>query len=384
MPESLLTGGTLGGLIAFRSDALDVAQNALGRIALTLATNFNDQHHLGMDLTGALGGDYFAMGSTGPTVKSGVSNAVPGQQPSVTISNVGALTTSDYRLSYNGGTYTLQRLSDNTTQSFATLPQTVDGLTFDAGSWVPVSGDSFLIQPTRGASASLALAITDPRAIAAAAPIRTVTPLTNTGTGSIDPGTVIDTTNAAFTTSLGALTPPILIRFDSTSTYTLYDNTNPSAPVALEGPLAYSAGSDVFPTPGALDYGYRIKISGAPAAGDAFNVEWNSSGFSDNRNGVALGGLQTKDTMEGGTATYLSVYSAVVAQIGTKAHEAEITGQAQQSLLSQAQNARDQLSGVNLDEEAANLLRYQQAYQAAAKTMDIAGKLFDELLALGR
>ena len=99
---------------------------------------------------------------------------------------------------------------------------------------------------------------------------------------------------------------------------------------------------------------------------------------------MLLGALQTRNTMEGGTVTYQSAYSTIVAQVGNKTREVEITGKAQQSLLDQAQSTRDQLSGVNLDEEAANLLRYQQAYQAAAKVISIASTLFDEILALGR
>jgi flagellar hook-associated protein 1 FlgK len=118
--------------------------------------------------------------------------------------------------------------------------------------------------------------------------------------------------------------------------------------------------------------------------GDSFTIERNSSGVSDNRNAVLLGALQTKNTMEGGTATYQSAYSSIVSRIGNKAREVEITGQAQQSLLEQAQSARARLAGVNLDEEAANLLRFQQAYQAAARVIGIAGALFDEILAIGR
>ncbi|MDP2195276.1 MAG: flagellar hook-associated protein FlgK, partial [Rhodocyclaceae bacterium] len=179
IPESLLSGGKLGGLIAFRAESLDPVQNALGRIALTLATNFNDQHRLGQDLTGVLGGNYFDLSRAGPTVMANANNAVPSQIPAVTISDPGALTTSDYRLTFAGGSYTLTRLSDNVTQNYATLPQTVDGITIEAGAWTPVAGDSFLIQPTRGGAGNLALAIVDGRNIAAAAPIRTAAALTN-------------------------------------------------------------------------------------------------------------------------------------------------------------------------------------------------------------
>jgi len=369
MPESLLSGGKLGGLIAFRNESLDPVQNALGRIALTLATNFNDQHRLGQDLTGALGGNYFDISRAGPTVLANANNAVPSQSPTVTISDPGVLTTSDYRLTFAGGNYTLTRLTDNWTQSYATLPQTVDGITIAAGTWAPVLGDSFLIQPTRGGAGNLALAIVDARNIAAAAPIRTAAALTNSGTGSVNAGTV-------------NVPPPPDANLTQTVTIT-FDNPPGTFDVVGTGTgdptnVAYTAGGDITYN------GWTIKIAGAPAAGDKFTVSINSNGVSDNRNAQLLGALQTANKMAGGTASYQSAYSQIVSQTGNKTREVEVTGRAQQTLADQAQNEVDKMSGVNLDEEAANLLRYQQAYQASAKLIAIAGRLFDEILALNR
>jgi flagellar hook-associated protein 1 FlgK len=379
----MLTGGSLGGLIAFRSQSLDEAQNALGRIALTLAQNFNDQHRLGQDLDGDLGGDYFDMSQLAPVVRANANNtgtatiAAP-----IDSANIDDLTTSDYRLTYSAAnTFSLIRLSDGQTwtgtgasqaAAFTDLQTDLAAdsqgftLTFAGAATV---GDSFLIQPTRGGAASLALAIGNARDIAAAAPIRTAISLSNTGTGSISAGTVNPTL------PLDAnLRETVTITFTSATTY---DVTGTGTGLPATG-LSYTPGTDITYN------GWTIQINGAPAATDAFTIERNLAGVSDNRNGVLLGALQTKSTMEGGTANYLSAYSTLVAQIGNKAREVKITGQAQQSLLEQAQSTRDQLSGVNLDEEAANLLRYQQAYQAAAKVIGIATTLFDEILALGR
>jgi flagellar hook-associated protein 1 FlgK len=377
MPESLLTGGSLGGLIAFRSESLDGAQNALGRIALTLAQNFNDQHALGQDLLGNLGGDYFDMNLMTPTVRDNANNtgsaAITAVIDAATIDD---LSTSDYRLSYDGTNYSLLRLSDNTTTTIAppvlpatTTTATVDGMTItiDHGGGAPAAGDSFLIQPTRTGAANLMLAVSDPRAIAAAAPIRTGTPLTNTGTAKIDAGSV---------SSVAALP----LGGTVTLTYDAGTNTFSATGAITAGPFAaYSATGQTISFSG-----ITVTISGNPADGDSFTITNNANGVADNRNGVLLGALQTQSTMESGNATYQSAYSMLVASVGNKARQVEITGQAQQSLLEQAQNARDQMSGVNLDEEAANLLRYQQAYQAAARMIDIASRLFDEVLALGR
>jgi flagellar hook-associated protein 1 FlgK len=393
VPESQIAGGNLGGLIGFRSESLDSAQNALGRVAIALTQTFNNQHQLGQDLTGALGGDFFNVSA--PTVYANSFNSVPvlpATAASVTASfsttAAANLTTSDYQLTYTGigvTPYTLTRMSDNTSWTGATAAAVAATANqgFDLAMVGTIAvGDSFKIEPTRAGAGSIEVAITDARNIAAAAPMRTATALTNTGTGKIDAGTTVDTTNAAFATP-GVLTPPILIRFNTANTYTIYDNTNPLAPVSLEGPIAYVAGDDVFPTPGALDYGYRIKLSGAPAAGDSFTVGRNSAGVADNRNAVALAALQTANTMVGGTASYQAAYSQLVSEVGNKTREVQSIGEAQQTLADAAVAAQQSMSGVNLDEEAANLLRYQQAYQASAKVIEIAGKLFDQLLTLG-
>lgn len=375
MPESMLSGGSLGGLIAFRSQSLDEAQNALGRIALTFAQNFNDQHQLGQDLDGDLGGDYFNMSLMGPMVRDNANNTGTATiAAAIDTTNINDLTTSDYRLTYSAAnTFSLTRLSDGQTwtgtgasqaASFADLQTNLAAdpqgftLTF-AGS--ATLGDSFLIQPTRAGATNLALAISNARDIAAAAPIRSTAALANTGTGSISAGIALDTTdpNLWTTTTLNFVAGGYQV--------------NGAGPV-----IAYTPGANIDLN------GWRVVVSGTPAAGDVFTIERNSAGVSDNRNAVLLGALQTAPKMENGTATYQSAYSTIVAQIGNKAREVEITGQAQQSLLEQAQSTRDQLSGVNLDEEAANLLRYQQAYQAAAKVIGIATTLFDEILALGR
>jgi len=137
----------------------------------------------------------------------------------------------------------------------------------------------------------------------------------------------------------------------------------------------------VFPTPGALDYGYRISLSGAAASGDTFTVNYNASGVADNRNALLLAALQTTNTVANGTTSYQGAYSQMVSDVGNRASEIQIQSKAQDALVQQAVSAQQSLSGVNLDEEAANLIRFQQAYQASSKVIAIAGKLFDEIIA---
>ncbi|MBC3880138.1 flagellar hook-associated protein FlgK [Undibacterium sp. LX40W] len=130
--------------------------------------------------------------------------------------------------------------------------------------------------------------------------------------------------------------------------------------------------------------GLSFVVSGAYRNGDVINISNNASGTGDNRNAVLLAGLQTKNTMSSGSTSFQGAYGQFVSLIGNKAHELEVTNSAETKLLDQALQAQQAESGVNLDEEAANLLRYQQAYQAAGKLMQIASQLFDALLALGR
>ncbi len=380
LSSSSLQGGTLGALFDFRSQSLDAAQNQLGLVATVLAQTFNDQHELGMDLEGNLGQAFFEVPQA---------NAVGNQSNTgsavLAVANVdvGALTGSDYRVQFASGAWTVTRLSDNTQSSFATLPQTVDGVQISIASGAAAAGDSFLVQPTRNGARDIAGLISDTSKIAAAAPIRTSVDIDNTGKATISPGVVVDTGNAAFATA-GALTPPVLVRFTSATAYSIYDNTNPASPTLIQGGIAYDplAQNDVFPTSTSVDYGYRVALTGAAAAGDEFTVGYNTSGVADNRNALLLAGLQTVNTVGNGTANYQSAYTQLVSQVGNRTRQIQVQSQAQDALVTQAREAQQSLSGVNLDEEAANLIRFQQAYQASGKVLQIANSLFASILEL--
>ncbi|MBU0592510.1 MAG: flagellar hook-associated protein FlgK [Gammaproteobacteria bacterium] len=389
-----LDGGSLGGLLAFRSETLDKAQNELGRVAIGLAQTFNDQHRLGQDLNGDLGGYYFnvrgASGASGqnafPSAKvvSNAQNSTPvlplvATPPAVTLTDVTSVTTSDYRLVQTAGGFTLTRLSDNTALfSNAALPQTVDGLTIAA----PVNtsaGDGWLIQPTRDGAKDISVAIRDTAKIAAAAPIRTAATDANTGSGKISAGVVNPP-------------PPTNVNLQQAVTITFHTPYDGQFDVTGTG-AGLPANNQVYTEGADITYnGWTVQINGTPAANDSFTVGPNTGGVADNRNALLLAGLQTKNTLgkdssvvgSEPTATYQSAYSQIVSSIGVKSRDISVTGQAQASLVAQTQQAQQSMSGVNLDEEAANLLRYQQAYQASGKMMEIATTLFDTLLSLGR
>ncbi|MBK7017160.1 MAG: flagellar hook-associated protein FlgK [Sulfuritalea sp.] len=374
IPESQITGGSLGGVLRFRSETLNTTQNALGRIALTLGQNINDQNRLGQDLTGAPGQTIFNLSV--PRVTASSSNTGSGA-PDVAIDteSIAELTTSNYDLAYVGGSYRLTRHSDNLVRTYGSLPQTVDGFTISAGAWAPAANDSILIQPTRDGAHNLSVAMTDIRAIAAAAPVRVASALANTGQGAIEPVVV----NGPPPVNAN-LQHKVTISFTSATSFDVVDVTAGST---LASGVSYTAGADISYN------GWTTTIRGVPVTGDVFSVETNTNGVADNRNAALLGALQTRSTMNassGGspTATYQSAYAQIVSLVGSKSNEVEAIGAAQQSLADQATTSLQSVAGVNLDEEAANLLRYQQAYQAAAKVIEIASKIFDEVLALAR
>jgi flagellar hook-associated protein 1 FlgK len=290
-----------------------------------------------------------------------------------------ALTGSDYTLRFNGGTsYTLTRMSDNLVTNFATLPLTpVDGLTLSTTAGA-VAGDSFLIRPTVNGARDIAPVITDPAKIAAASPVRSNAAIANLGTGKISAATVNQpnpvTPNPAHPLTDLNLQQPVTITFTSATTYNV---TGIGTGLPVVG-AAYAAGANISYN------GWTVQISGTPTATDTFTIGSNINATTDGRNALTLAGLQTQNTMAGGTTSYQGAYSQLVSYVGNKTRELEVTSQAQTSMVEQSVQALQSFSGVNLDEEAANLLRYQRAYQAAGKALQIANTMFDTILSIGK
>lgn len=367
---SLENGGVLGGLLSFRRNSLEGAQNALGRVALGLAQSFNNQHQLGQDLNGALGGNFFNIAATSPLIKGNANNT---GSLAFTATGIDAakLTTSNYLVSFDGTTYSLTDSVTNTTTTSLTNAQLLTalsnvGITLTT-SGTPASGDQFLIFPTRNGARDISVAITDPNKIAAAAPIRTTATPSNTGSGSINFGSVNISSQPPLNTNIQA---PVTITFNSPPTTFNVTGTGTGAPTSV----AYTSGADITYN------GWTVKISGNPANADTFTIGPNTNGIGDNRNAVALAALQTTNILGSATTTYQGAYTQLVSSVGNKTQEMRINSTAQQTLLDNSKQTQQALSGVNLDEEAANLIRYQQAYQAAAKMIQIGGTLFDTIL----
>ena len=469
MPESLISGGSLSGLLRFRSESLDRTNNELGRNAASLALTFNAQNALGQDQLGQSAGDaqfvsdfftlsaskvvantrnsavnpanvtaalvppsingYYTLalnaagtdytltrqsdgqswtatslallqaavpssegltlnGTPAPVVAAGASTQVT--SPAAIGANFYTkLTSSDYRLAYDGANYSVLRLSDGESWSNAdldALSETVgnsEGFTFSLASGTMAAGDSFVIKPVGDAAQNLAVnksLAADVRLIAAAMPVMASAASGNSGTGKISNG------SSNFGYGTPAITGTVALTFNGTTN----ELTLTGVPAGANVSVTTASGTTVYPGP-TIPYtsgatisfaGVSFDISGNLNNGDSFSLAANSAGVSDARNAAALVKLQTQNTMAGSTATYQTAYAQLVSFIGNTTRQIAVTADAQSALLTQSQDARDALSGVNLDEEAANLIRFQQAYQASAKSLQIGASLFDTLLGI--
>jgi len=354
-----LAGGELGGLLDFRREAMGLARNELGRIAVVLADTVNAQHRLGMDADGNLGQDLFQV--PGAAVIANANNT-GAASVSVTVTDASQLTASDYRLSYDGVGYTLLRVSDGASVSGAG-PLSLNGMQVSVSAGA-LAGDRFVLAPAARGAQALALALTDPDRIAAAGPVRSAGAPGNQGDGQLAQPVAIDAGNPALLATVD------LVFNDPPDTFDLIDV---GSGVTLAAGVAFSAGAAIAAN------GWSTSIGGDPAPGDRFRVQANAGGIADNRNALAIADLHAGALIEG-RLSYAQGYSALVGRAGTSARSAQFNADARERLLADAVAAREAVSGVNLDEEAIDLTRFQQAYQAMARMVDTSNTLFDAIL----
>lgn len=357
--SSDITSGDLGGLLAARSQVINPALNQLGQIATALSQTVNTQQGDGLDLSGNLGAPLFSVGA--PQATPSANNTGSGTV-SVSVANngLGALTADNYILSFAGGA---PLLTDQTTGATITPTATgantytAVGLNFTV-TGTPAAQDQFLVQPTVNAATNLKVVLTDPSKIAAAGAIVTAAAAGNTGAATISAGTVLDGTNANLQT-------PATIVF-----------ANPPTQYSINGgpATAYTSGGNIDLN------GWQVQITGTPAAGDTFTVSSNAGGTGDNRNALAAANAQTVGVLQNGTTSLTSAVSSLITGIGSQAQQINTAQSAQSAVNSQALTQVQSDTGVNLDEEAASLLQWQQAYQAAAQALTIGNSLFTTLI----
>ncbi len=355
---TLLQGGSIGGLRDFERDTLSKTMHEVGRLALVLANSINEQHKQGIDLQGNNGTNIFSSGN--PEVMSSSLNTGSGNVAAI-ISDVNSLEASDYRIRFDGSGYTTTRVSDGQ-QTTGTLPMTIDGIELSV-SGVPSTGDTFIVSPTRRAAAYIDNTLTSADALALASPLSTSSSIDNIGTARLELSAIPDPQNPNLKNS-------VEIVFTDNSTFDVLDTSNGST---LATGQTYTPGSSV------QFNGWEITISGTASAGDVHQVDAASSNNGSNGNGLALAGLQTALTIAGNQSIN-DTYGSLVSSVGGQNRSLQTRSLALENLNTNALERQQSVQGVNLDEEAVNLSRYQQAYQASAQIIATADTLFQTVL----
>ncbi|MGU7783466.1 flagellar hook-associated protein FlgK [Burkholderia sp. PU8-34] len=383
LPDASLSGGTLGGLLSFRNQTLDPAQAQLGAIATSFTAQVNAQNALGIDLSGNVGKPLFSVGN--PAVYANQGNT-GNATLSVSFANAAQPTTGDYTLTYDGSKYTLtDRASGALVGTSPSMPGSINGLNFSFPSGSMNAGDAFTVLPTRGATDTFALATSNGSVIAAASPVVSSAVSTNSGTATITQGTVsagyqvpakTTLTYDASTQTLSGFPAGTTVTIGGTSV-TIASASTPVSYSAATGATLTMTGS----TAGAIN-GVSVTLSGAPADGDQFVIGAYAGGTNDGSNALALSKLVNTKTLANGTATLTGAYATYVNGIGNTASQLKSSSAAQTALVGQITSAQQSVSGVNQNEEAANLMQYQQLYQANAKVIQTASTLFQTVLGL--
>ncbi|MFN3415165.1 MAG: flagellar hook-associated protein FlgK [Caldimonas sp.] len=356
--EGSLGGGTLAGMLRFQSQDLPAAINQVGRMAAVLAARLNEQQALGHDLNGNPGG---------PLLSTGAARTLPHAantgtaQVTVTITDATALEATDHELRFQGGSWQLRRLPDGGWAPYTPGTQ-VAGITLTVPAGTPAEGDRFLVQPVRFAATDLRSALSDPSGIAAASPVVAVVSPANEGTVGVS--TLLP---KQADPNLGQ---PLQIVFTSATTFNIV------------GPVSGTPSTTLVPGEPIRINGWELTLTGVPQAGDTIEILSTTtvSGALASNNGNALALLDLRDEPMVGGETLANAYASVLADVGIRVQGAKASADMSKAIARDAQAARDNLSGVNLDEEAARLIQFQQAYQAAAKVLQVAQQVFDTIL----
>ena len=376
LPDGVAGSGSLGGLLRFQNEDLVGARNQLGQMATALAAAVNAQQALGLDLR-------TPAGTGGPLLSVGAPTALPASTNardasgnfiatvSLAVADARALQASEYGLRADpasAGRYLLTRLSDGLERSIAS-GDTVDGITVTVGAPAPMATDRFLLQPLTRAANAMRSVMTDPRGLAAASPLEAVRGVANAGTARVAALAVVDpSVNPQHTASIDFS--------DANGNYnwTLRDRTTNA--LVASGVGSWSAG-----VPIALN-GFELQLDGVPAAGDTFSVARTASPQASNGNALAMAALRDAALVGGRNVT--DAYASLIADVGVKVQSARTSADISEGVAASARALQTGEAGVNLDEEAARLLQFQQSYQAAAKILQVAQSVFDTLLDVSR
>nr|MBX2839218.1 hypothetical protein [Gammaproteobacteria bacterium] len=278
-----------------------------------------------------------------------------------TITDISQLHASEYDVRYTGTDFTVTRLSDQS-QITSNMPVTIDGLQFDL-SGTPATGDTFRVSPVRRAAATIQSELTNAESVAFSSPLRSSSNVANSSEAIVSAPQVLDINNAAVRNAID-------IRFNSNTSYDIVDANSGTV---LSAALTYTPNTPISYN------GWQVDISGAPRTGDEFSILANTTAQGNNGNGLAIAALQTSSVMTG-DATFNESYSAMVSRVGGQTRSLQTRSAALDNMRIDAIERQQSVSGVNLDEEAVNLTRYEQAYQASAQIIATADTLFQTVL----
>ncbi|MFN5512428.1 MAG: flagellar hook-associated protein FlgK [Burkholderiales bacterium] len=349
-------GGSLAGMARFADQDIDAARLRLGQMVAGVAAAYNGQQARGLDATGQPGQPLFAFGQ--PGIVPGAGNSGSGALQA-SIDDASLLKASDYSVGWDGSQYSITRLSDGQVSTFGSLPQTLDGLRIEMPSGAPATGDRFLVRSASNVVSGLKALQTNPSRLATALPVVAETGAANTG--DLRPGSI----------EISAIGPntadPVAVSFDGAGNLTVSG--------VAGGPITMPYVSGMT-----LSFnGWSTTLNGAPAAGDTLNIRPTPNPASDNRNARAMQALGDAALVDG--SKVIDRYAELVGEVGTRSQSAQSAADMSARLADEAERARSEVSGVNLDEEAARLLQFQQAYQASAKVISTASDMFKTLLA---
>ncbi|MEQ6887208.1 flagellar hook-associated protein FlgK [Halomonas sp. CS7] len=399
LDEDTVTGGTLGGLMAFRTETLDKTQNQIGQMAVSMAVAFNQQHANGVDLDGEQGGAFFDIGKPRAFSAEGNDGSAQVAETAFDTANIGQLEASDYRIRVTnappsgpsdfevtrldgGGKLDAAELSfedPNGNGTQATLSFGGVTLTFDDTAKM-AQNDRFEVQPVRRAAGNLESAISDLDKIAAGALFAT--------SGDM-PVEKVQAHEGAFQDSASyeleldengvlSFTDAIPGQVEVNGEVRVVDGTSGNVRNSDNDADAELKVGDVVTVDGV-----SFTIGDLPTTGEtsSLTLEKDAAGSGDNRNALALQDLQD-ESIVGDSASLSGAYGAMVSDVGNRTNIVQVNLDAQQGLTDQLKAVQQSESGVNLDEEAANLIRYQQFYQANAKVIDTGKTVIDTILGL--
>jgi len=357
-----ISGGSLAGLWRFQRDDMIDARSQIGRLATAMTQAMNQAHALGIDLAGQAGKPLFYLpdASVGLPARDNLGSA----DVRVTPLDASQYAASDYELKLDSGQWHLRRLSDGLSSSFAATESALelDGLRIEIENNKLQAGDRVLLRPFSAAASQVQSLLRSPAALAVAVPVAASAAAANRGDAAVSAITAVSADPALRRTA--TLTANAAGGFDVSS----FDGNG--TPVSFSVPFV--AGQPVRVN------GWALSLNGQPAVGDRFTVQANASGRRDA--GQVAGFLALRDQPVFDGATLANGYAAVLSQVGARIQAARISSDTSAAMAKQAAQSESSVSGVNLEEEAALLMQYQQAYQAAARVLQTADNVFRSLM----